>query len=445
MFRALLSSRGTIDPRFLRAAGDVTRTTAVSFWTRNVVRRGYTTGPGKKDEECIDCGGPEPVYTAKAVGSALWKSDKHFHCELGGVLKELQIAYETWGEMNNEKDNIVVLYPAMSASSHAAKSALDPTEGWWEKFVGPGKVIDTNKFFVICANSLGSCYGSTGPSSTDPTTCKPYATTFPIITISDMVNANFRLLDHLGIDSVYAVVGASLGGMQSLAAGALFPERVHRVVSISAAARSHPSSIALRYAQRKALMRDPNWNNGFYYGGDYPLEGMRNSRIIGTIAYRSAPEWEQRFGNRRVSTNAPHCFQADYLVEQYLEEQADLGAMRYDPNSMLYVTKAMDMFDLGRGFDSLEDGLARIKAPTLILGVQSDILIPCWQQKEIAMKMKMGGHKAVTFYELDTIYGHDTFLLDVRNVGAAVKGHLEHGVTKDRTGHHHAKDKMFDD
>ncbi|KAI8917433.1 Alpha/Beta hydrolase protein, partial [Entophlyctis helioformis] len=340
---------------------------------------------------------------------------------------------------------------------------------------GPGRSIDTDKYHVICTNVIGGCYGSTGPRSIDPADGKPYATRFPVLTIFDMVRAQFKMLDAMGITRLHASVGSSMGGMQSLAAAAMFPERVGKLITISAAARSHPYSIAMRYAQRQVLMADPNWNRGFYYSGVFPHIGMKLARQIATVTYRSGPEWEQRFGRKRSNPDVPPGFCADFLIETYLDHQGERFCLTYDPNSLLYISKAMDMFDMsdlaslidqsaartssGRqalpqgvcssakqthiaavtesdGHDTAElncqdsinalvHSLRNVQMPTLVLGAQSDILFPIWQQKEIASCLKKAGNKNVTYYELDALYGHDTFLVDQVNVGSAVKGHLE--------------------
>lgn len=385
--------------------------------------------------------GAEPMYSKVNSGYKTFLNDEPFHFKYNdGVIPQLQVAYETWGELNEAKDNVVLLCTGLSASSHAKSHSDNPTPGWWENFVGPGCALDTDKFFIICCNNLGGCYGSSGPSSINPLTKKHYATTFPIVSVDDMVHAFFLALDSLGIQKVHAVVGSSLGGMSSLLSAALYPDRVGRVVSISACAQSHPASIALRYVQRRVLMSDPNWNKGFYYDGPYPRLGMKHAREVATITYRSGPEWEQRFGRKRID-DPPEVFPnlcPEFEIESYLDYQGDSFCYKYDPNSLLYISKAMDLFDLGEGFSSLVEGVARVQCPTLVLGVQSDVLFPVTQQREIERLLKEAQNHKVTYYELPSIYGHDTFLLDVVAVGAAVKGHIEtdlkiHGKGKDPT------------
>lgn len=440
--------------------------------------------------------GPEPSYTS---GAALkYHCDQPLLLDWGGVLPEFDIAYETWGEMNADKSNVILLHTGLSASSHAHSTKANPKPGWWEKFIGPGLSLDTDKYHVICTNVIGGCYGSTGPCSIDPADGDHYATRFPILTMEDMVRAQFRLLDFLGVEKLYASVGSSMGGMQSLAAGALFPERVSRIATISGCARSHPYSIAMRHTQRQVLMMDPKWNRGFYYGKVPPHAGMKLAREIATVTYRSGPEWEQRFGRRRADPSKPPALCPDFLIETYLDYAGEKFCLTYDPNSLLYVSKAMDLFDLGienqiatrnrraaregllragvyspssspdlqctltlpdkpyeetqeqflsnhnadqhsspnstieaqgsRPPDDLIRGLAPLRnIPTLVMGVASDILFPAWQQSEIADALTLAGNRRVTHYELSeeaSMFGHDTFLLDLEIIGGNLKKFL---------------------
>lgn len=292
--------------------------------------------------------GPEPSYTSGA--HKVYTSQQPLLLDWGGVLREHTIAYETWGALNADRSNAILLHTGLSASSHAKSTPENPKPGWWEKFIGPGAPLDTNKYFVICTNVLGSCYGSTGPSSVDPANGERYATRFPILTMEDMERAQFGLLDALGIHRLYASVGSSMGGMQSLASGVLYPERVARIASISGCARSHPYSIALRHVQRQVLMVDPNWRRGEYYGSGMvpPHSGMKLAREIATVTYRSGPEWEKRFGRRRADPTRPPALCPDFLIETYLDHAGEKWCLEYDANSLLYISKAMDLFDLGR-------------------------------------------------------------------------------------------------
>ncbi|KAJ2056037.1 homoserine O-acetyltransferase [Coemansia sp. S146] len=456
----------------LRRHPAIPRVLSAGLHTRHPRLSGGSNPP--MDFPCIDkletrqrdlLSGPEPTYDKIVTGYQTY-THPSFTCDHGGQLTKMRIAYETWGQLNAQKSNAILIHTGLSGSSHARSHELNKSPGWWEKFIGPGLAIDTSKFFVICTNVIGGCYGSTGPSSLDESGAR-YATTFPLLTVNDMVRAQFHLMDHLGIHRLHASVGASMGGMQSLCAAALHSERVGRLVSISACARSHPYSIALRFAQRQALMADPNFNRGHYYDGVQPHVGMKLARSIATVTYRSGPEWELRFGRRRQKPDQPPALCPDFLIETYLDHQSERFCLQYDANSLLYVSKAMDMFDISHsvtqrlerqraekqractsvcmdaseqpvseeGHSGVETGdeimadlvrgVQHAMQPTLVLGVQSDILFPVRQQKEIADILRRAGNTRVTYYELDAMYGHDTFLIDVVNVGAAIKGHLE--------------------
>ncbi|KAI0280047.1 Alpha/Beta hydrolase protein [Russula aff. rugulosa BPL654] len=369
-------------------------------------------------------------------------------------LPEIDIAYETWGTLSPARDNVILLHTGLSASSHAASTRENPAPGWWEKFIGPGRALDTRRFFIICTNVLGGCYGSTGPSSIDPATGKPYATSFPVISMFDMVRAQYALLDHLGIEKLYASVGSSMGAMQSLAAGWMFPQRVGKIVSISGTARSSPSSIAMRFAQRSVLMADPNWNGGFYYDRIPPHTGLKLAR-----------QWDIRFGRQVQASSEPAekrtpALCADFLIETYLDHQGEQFCLKYDANSLIYISKAMDLFDMTEPslvalglspatatppsakpsvqarahpppanpaphLPALASGLRPLAhTPILILGVQSDILFPVEQQREVADALRLTGNSHVSYYELGGVWGHDTFLLDEQNVGGAIRGFL---------------------
>ena len=367
--------------------------------------------------------GPEPHYDRVVSGYSTFHQPQPFRTEWGGELPELTIAYETWGELSPARDNAVLLHTGLSASSHARSHRDNPSPGWREEFIGPDLAVDTNRFFVICSNLLGGCYGSTGPASTDPRTGRPYATDFPILTVGDMVRAQLALLDHLGIERLHGSSGASLGGMQSLLIAALAPGRVGRVVTISTALRSHPQSIAFRFVQRQAVMADADWRGGRYYGQSFPHRGQKIAREMGTITYRSGPEWQDRFGRARAAEGAVPRLDEDFEVERYLTHQGEKFCLQYDANSYLYISKAMDLFDLtdaSRGRPPIE----RITSPTLVIGVSSDLLFPVWQQRELAGALRKQG-APVTYVELDAPYGHDTFLIDRERVGGAVKAHLE--------------------
>jgi len=240
-----------------------------------------------------------------------------------------------------------------------------------------------------------------------------------------MVDVQFMLLDHLGVDKLHASVGSSLGGMCSITSGIYYPQRISRIISISACLRATASSIAMRYLQRKAIMLDRNWKNGFYYSSDYPLRGIKLAREIATTTYRSGPEWNLRFGRKKIDENECITLCPSFAIENYLDYQGDSFATKYDPNSLLYLSKAMDLFDAAEGFESTTDALVNVTCPVMVIGVQTDALFPVTQQREIADALKDSGNEAVTYFELDSIYGHDTFLLNINDVGTAIKGFLE--------------------
>mmetsp|Transcript_1107 Transcript_1107/g.2420 ORF Transcript_1107/g.2420 Transcript_1107/m.2420 type:complete len:535 (-) Transcript_1107:256-1860(-) len=370
----------------------------------------------------------EPTYASGDLsGYKVFDHDGPFELSTGAVLPELHIAYETWGNLNAEKNNAILLQCGMSASSHACSNAGNPTKGWWEDYIGPGKALDTRVFYVICTNNLGGCYGTTGPSSFHPDG-RRWGSRFPRFEVYDQVAAQFKLLDHLEIQKVHACVGSSLGGMQSVCAAARFPDRVGKFISISACAKSFPGSMAFRHAQRSAIMNDPNWNNGDYYERKLPEAGLRLAREIGTITYRSGKEWQDRFGQGRFSTEFKG-LRNEFQIEKYLSHQGKKWVNNYDPNSMLWISKAMDGFTLelpgADGKPCLKTGMALAQQPALVIGVQHDVLFPVWQQKEIADTLRANGNKSVAYYELDSTFGHDTFLLSQETIGPAVKGHLE--------------------
>jgi len=347
-------------------------------------------------------------------GTHHFEHRERFRFEHGGELPSFRLAYETWGTLNEAKDNAVLLHTGLSASSHAKSHANNDTPGWWEDFIGPGLALDTDRFFVICVNVLGGCFGSTGPSSKDPSG-RAWAMRFPILTVGDMARTQLLLLDHLGIEKVHCSLGSSLGGMQSLALVAAAPERVGRVGSISSSSRCYPLAIAMRFAQRTAVMSDPDWKSGDYYGGKRPCTGLKIARQMGTISYRSGPEWDERFGRARQA--GPPTFGVDFEVESYLDYQGSKFCKEYDANSYLYVSKAMDMFDVA-------DELHTFTGPSLVIGVTSDLLFPVWQQREVANLLENAGGD-VTYVEVDAPHGHDTFLVLVDEVGGPIKAFLE--------------------
>ncbi|MEL7310154.1 MAG: homoserine O-acetyltransferase [Pseudomonadota bacterium] len=332
----------------------------------------------------------------------------------GGVLQQPTLAYETWGQLNHNADNGVLLFTGLSPSAHAASSPADPSPGWWEEMVGPGRPIDTERLFVVCVNSIGSCFGSTGPASIDPATSQRYRIDFPVLSLEDLATGSALVLDHLGIERVRTAVGCSMGGMTALAFAIRFPDRVDELVSVSSAARAAPFAIALRSLQREMVRRDPAWESG-RYDGHGPTMGMKMARKLGMISYRSAEEWLMRFGRERVSAerqaNDPFCI--DFEVESYLQAHAEKFTGDFDPNCYLYLSRAMDLFDVADYGGSVASGLAKTRlSRALVIGVTSDILFPIAQQAELSEALE--AHKCETQFEvLPSIQGHDSFLVDM--------------------------------
>jgi homoserine O-acetyltransferase/O-succinyltransferase len=345
-----------------------------------------------------------------------------------GRLKDPVIAYETWGALNTARDNGILIFTGLSPSAHVASSAEDPSTGWWEDMVGPDKPIDTNRFFVVCVNSLGSCFGSTGPASVDPETGQRYRIDFPVLTVEDIARGGLEVIKALDIQSLYATVGPSMGGMTALAFAMLYPERTRRLVSISSAARSLPFAIAVRSLQREMIRKDAAWKQGRYEPNKGPIGGMRLARKLGMITYRSAREWEQRFGRERATDPGPRTddpFGIDFEVEAYLEAHADKFIGTFDANCYLYLSRAMDLFDAADHGGSLSQALARLRLEAaLVIGVETDFLFPLHQQQELAEALRTKVPH-VTFHALPSLQGHDSFLVDMDRFRPAVADFFE--------------------
>ena len=345
-------------------------------------------------------------------------SDK-FDLTRGGQLSDVNIAYETWGSLNKDKSNVIVIFTGLSASSHVASSSIDQTPGWWESIVGKGKAINTEDHYVICVNTLGSCFGSTSPVSINKKTNEPYRLTFPELTVEDMANASSLLFKKLGIDSIKILVGPSLGGMKALAFSILHNNAVKNLILISSATQALPYAIALRSLQREVIRKDPLWNNGFYSYENPPLNGVRIARKIGMASYRSATEWTQRFGRKRSDDNKlnQNTFgientSFEFEIESYLEHQAVKFQNIFDANCYLYLSRAMDWFDVAKHGESTLDAISKTNIDkALVLGVGTDVLFPPQQQKEIAELLSLS-NTIVEYKELDCIQGHDSFLVD---------------------------------
>lgn len=332
----------------------------------------------------------------------------------GGVLKEVVIAYESWGKLSDNHDNVVLVFGGLSPSAHACSSELDTSKGWWEYMIGPDKPIDTNRFYVICVNSLGSCFGSTSPSSINPETQEVYGLDFPDLSIEDIAKSAHHALLDMGIDHVHAVVGSSMGGMSSLAYALMYPNELDYLVTISAATRALPFTIAVRSLQREIIRCDPGFKRGRYALDEEPTCGMVLARKLGLMSYRAAEEWHQRFNRARVSPErrSEERFGIEFEVESYLDYNARKFVKTFDANSYIYLSRAMDLFDVAEHGGSVNAGLAKIHTKsTLVIGVETDILFPIQQQQEIAEGIQKSGRN-VEFVQLDSINGHDSFLVD---------------------------------
>ncbi len=349
-----------------------------------------------------------------------------FPMRLGGALRDVDIAYETWGELNAARDNAILIFTGLSPSAHAASSRDDPAPGWWEDMVGPGRPIDTRRWFVICVTSVGSCFGSTGPASPEPGSGEPYRLRFPVLTVEDIARGGYEALRSLGLESLAAVIGPSLGGMTAHAFCAMFPGAARALLSISAAARSTPFAIALRSLQREMIRRDPAWAGGQYPAGGGPITGMRLARKLGMITYRSAAEWQVRFGRERATqerkTGDP--FGIDFEIESYLEAQANRFVGQFDANCYLYLSRAMDLFDLTEHGGSVSAALKRSALrQALVIGVETDLLFPLASQREIAEGLEQAG-VPTQFAVLPSIQGHDSFLVDMERFRPTIGDYL---------------------
>ena len=346
----------------------------------------------------------------------------------GQFFGPITVAYETYGQLSSAKDNAVLLLHALSGDHHAAgkQSADDRKPGWWDNFIGPGKGLDTDKYFVICSNFLGGCMGTTGPSSTNPDTNQPYALSFPSITISDMVRVERALIDHLGISHLRAVIGGSLGGMQALEWTFLYPEMVRSAIVIASTSCLSTQAIAFDAVGRNAIISDPAWNNGNYYSTDGPTRGLAIARMVGHITYLSSASMRRKFGRAlRDRTDQSQIFDDEFEVESYLSYQGQSFVERFDANSYLYITKAADYYNISQRFGSLSNAFRKTLAKFMVLSFTSDWLFPPLQSQEI-VKALMSNDKQVTYCNIQSDYGHDAFLLETETLARLVRGFLDY-------------------
>ncbi len=332
----------------------------------------------------------------------------------GRILGPIQVTYETYGTLSPQKDNVVLVCHALSGDAHAAgyHSPEDRKPGWWDPMIGPGRAIDTDRYFVLCSNVLGSCRGTTGPASINPRTGRPFAMSFPVITVRDMVRVQALLLDHLGIPEVLCVLGGSMGGMQALEWAVRYPDRVRSVVPISTTGASSPMSIGFNKIGRRAIMADPNWRSGEYYGHEPPRDGLAIARMIGHLTFMSDASMRRKFGRRISGREGIFAFTAQYDVERYLHYNGYKFTEHFDANSYLYLTKALDTFDLGDGFaGGMDEALAQIRARVRFITFTSDWLYPPLDT-EIMEEILLRHQVRMEHIRVESDYGHDAFLVE---------------------------------
>jgi len=348
----------------------------------------------------------------------------------GARLGPIDVAYETYGELSPERDNAVLICHALSGDAHVAgrHTPDDPKPGWWDVMVGPGKGIDTDRYFVICSNCIGGCKGSTGPSSVNPETGTPYALDFPMVTIKDMVRVQHALVkERLGVERLLCVTGGSMGGMQVLQWAIDYPEMVVSAVPIATSSRLSAQGIAFDEVGRQAIASDPDWNNGDYYAGEPPKRGLTVARMIGHITYLSDSSMREKFGrNLQDRDEVGYDFgPPDFQVESYLRYKGGSFVERFDANSYLYITKAMDYFDLRADYGSLIDAFRDIQSHFLVISYSGDWLFPTYQSKELVKALQANG-VVTTFCELQSEYGHDAFLLEDEQLSQVIREFLRH-------------------
>lgn len=335
--------------------------------------------------------------------------------ESGVEFSPVTVAYETYGELNDSRDNAILVIHALTGDAHAAgyKSENDKKPGWWDELIGPDKAFDTNKYFIVCTNIFGGCSGTTGPSSINPETNRPYGITFPVFTIEDTIKIQKKVLDYLGINSLYSVAGGSMGGMQAMQFAITYPDYVKSAILIATTSRLSPQAIAFNAVGRNSIISDPAWNNGDYYDKEQkPDRGLSNARMIGHITYLCEEAMYNKFGRRlQDKDHYDFNFDIDFQVESYLQHQGQIFVDRFDANSYLYITKAVDYFDLENKYGSLKNAFKNTNAKFLVMSFDSDWLFPSSQAKEIVNTL-MTLDKDVSYCEIKSPCGHDAFLLE---------------------------------
>lgn len=358
-----------------------------------------------------------------------------FALEGGGSLPEVTLAYETWGTLDAAASNAILVCHALTGDAHASGSSGpgQPTDGWWNDLVGPGKTLDTDRFFIVCANVLGGCQGTTGPSSLNPVDGRPYGGRFPVVTIRDIVRTQALLADALHIGRWLSVVGGSMGGMQVLEWAVMFPDRVRSIAALATAACASPWQIGWSQAGRLSIVNDPKWQGGDYYDapdGEGPTDGLMLARRIAQIHYRSSQSYRERFGRSVVDRRDAFGFWDQFQIEGYLDYHGEKLARRFDANTYLILNKAMDLHDVGRGRGGLAAALARVRCPSLVVSIDSDILYTPPEQEELRAHLAAGGSE-VTFETLASVHGHDGFLMEFAQLGPMLDAFLAEQLKND--------------
>ena len=366
-------------------------------------------------------------------------TDRRFALDAGVALADVVVCYETWGRLDADASNAILLCHAWTGDSHAAGPAGrgHAAPGWWDEAVGPGKAIDTDKYFVVCANVLGGCQGSTGPASPHPVDGAPYGSRFPVITIRDMVRSQARLMEHLGVSRWMSVIGGSMGGMQALEWAVMYPRRVKSLVAVATCMQATAQQIAWGAIGRRAIRLDPKWRGGDYYDadpGDGPGEGLEIARMVAQVTFRSDNVFTDRFGREladRAEVGDTFDLWQRFEVERYLEHHGQKLARRFDTNSYLAIGKAMDLQDVARGRGDLDRAMGRVAAPTMAVGISSDMLYPAYQQQQIHDMIAANGVSS-EYVEIDSPHGHDAFLINSDQLDAPLERFLGVAAKSDR-------------
>jgi homoserine O-acetyltransferase len=358
--------------------------------------------------------------------------DTELQLESGRVLGPLTLAYETYGRLNPDRSNVVLVCHAWTGDAHAAgrNHVDDRKPGWWDDMIGPGKVLDTDRYFVLCSNVIGSCRGSTGPTSPNPRTGKPYNLAFPVLMVRDMVRAQKLLLERLGIDSLLTVIGGSMGAMQALEWGILYPETVRSIIPIAGTGRTSPMAIALNALARQAIFNDPMWKKGNYRPEHPPADGLALGRAVGHISFLSDVSMQLKFGRRYSLKDGMFDFFGQFEIERYLAYNGANFVERFDTNAFLYLAKALDLYDVAWNFDGLEDALAHLKCPSLWFAFSSDWLYPPAQTEEVVGVLRKLG-KPATYHLIESDYGHDSFLVEPEKFTPRVVAFLDRLLSGD--------------